>query len=160
MCEFTDNQHKNATLNFIKNRSIVEVIPPNVQNKFQYFLQPGQCPKCGKVLSHSERLPSGRATRSMCVECYDASIASHIDNNCFVCDMGLPDSKINAQIKEPREVQHHIHNGACTHAWTLMHNVAVKEPETINQLALPPPEPKNRVPSFDIYKGKRVKVLR
>jgi hypothetical protein len=169
MCEFTDNQHKNAALNFISGKSREEVVPRHVQNKFKYSLQPGRCPRCGKVLSRSERKPKGRATRSMCVECYASFIASHIDSNCFVCDMGLPDSKIIAQQKEPREVQHHLHGGACTHCWTLIHNVAVEEPDTINQavqlpyqnqLALPPPEEKFRVPFFGTYKGKRVKVLR
>jgi hypothetical protein len=168
MCEFTDNQHKTATLNFIGDKSIEEVVPPNVQNKFRYFLQQGHCPRCGKVLSRSERKPSGRATRSMCVECYDRLITSHISNNCFLCDMGLPDSKINAQKKEPREVTHRLHDGACTHSWTLIHNVAVEEPDTINQaaqlphqnpLALPPPGPKIRDP-FETYKMKRVRVLR
>jgi len=67
----------------------------------------------------------------MCREDYERLIAGRIDNNCFVCGEQLENYKIQAQYRNPREVEHHIHEGECKTVWTVLHNVALGEPDMV-----------------------------
>jgi hypothetical protein len=45
--------------------------------------------------------------------------------------MPLENHKIQAQYQNPREVEHHIHEGDCKTVWTVLHNVALGEPDMV-----------------------------
>ena len=67
----------------------------------------------------------------MCRDDYDRWIAGRIDAACFVCGMPLQNHKVQAQYQDPREVEHHIHEGVCKLVWTVLHNVALGEPDMV-----------------------------
>ena len=169
MCEFSDMNHMSSAMNFFRGRAPQEVFPEQLRRRFPYAFQKGRCPKCGTYLSIKERIPRGRATRSMCHEDYNQLIAYRMDQDCFLCGNSLPHDKFKAQKQNPREVKHHLHDRACFHCWTLIHNVAVAELDVVDggikpvytvQKALPPPKRKLKISSFLSYKGKPVKVLK
>ena len=127
MCEFSDWFHKNQALQYFRGREIYGALPSGVLAGFPFALMERCCPKCGKYLQDWERRPPGRATRSMCREDYDRWIAGRIDAACFVCGLPLQNHKVQAQYHDPREVEHHIHEGTCKLVWTVLHNVALGE---------------------------------
>ena len=151
MCEWTDSKHKNQAFAFMKDRDPNQVISPFIKSRFSYAMNKGHCPKCGKFLSERERNPKGRATRSMCQNCYEGWIANRVNTNCFVCDIPLPLEKIEAQYENTREIANHIHDGACSHIWTIIHNVANDDSEH-GQYQIPQHEiPKHqRVPNYSL----------
>ena len=131
MCEFSDWSHKNKALQYFRGGQIYDALPSGVFARFQFALMEGCCPKCGRYLQDWERRPQGRATRSMCRDDYDRWIAGRIDAACFVCGMPLQNHKVQAQYQDPREVEHHIHEGTCRMVWTVLHNVALGEPNMV-----------------------------
>jgi len=131
MCEFSDWFHKNKAFQDFRAGVIHRALLAVVLSRFPYALMEGRCPKCGRPLQDWERRPAGRATRSMCREDYEHWIAGRIDNNCFVCGEQLENYKILAQYQNPREVEHHIHEGECKTVWTVLHNVALGEPDMV-----------------------------
>ena len=131
MCEFSDWFHKNKAFQDFSAGVIHSALLSAVNARFRFALMAGCCPKCGRPLQDWERRPQGRATRSMCREDYEHWIAGRIDNNCFVCGDRLEDYKVQAQYQNPREVEHHICEGACKTVWTVLHNVALGEPDMV-----------------------------
>ena len=129
MCEFADSYHKSRAIQYFRGRTIQNALPPGFFGRFPFALTAeGCCPTCGKYLEYWERRPAGRATRSMCAQDYENVIAKRIDGNCFVCGLQLQNHKVQAQYRNPREVEHHIHDGNCNMIWTVVHNVAIGEP--------------------------------
>ena len=118
MCEFSDWSHKNKALQYFRGGEIYGALPSEVLARFPFALMEGCCPKCGRYLQDWERRPLGRATRSMCRDDYERWIAGRIDAACFVCGMPLQNHKVQAQYQDPREVEHHIHEGTCRMVWT------------------------------------------
>jgi hypothetical protein len=131
MCEFSDWSHKNQALQYFRGGQIYGALPSGVLARFPFALMEGCCPKCGRYLQDWERRPPGRATRSMCRKDYDRWIAGRINAACFVCGMPLQNHKVQAQYQDPREVEHHIHEGRCRMVWTVLHNVALGEPDMV-----------------------------
>jgi hypothetical protein len=131
MCEFSDWFHKNKAFQDFRAGVIHSALLAAVNARFPHALKEGCCPKCGNYLQDWERRPAGRATRSMCREHYEHWIAGRVDANCFVCGMPLENNKIQAQYQNPREVEHHIHEGDCKTVWTVLHNVALGEPDMV-----------------------------
>ena len=129
MCEFTRSNNKKRALDFFRSNQSKALNIHGLSERFPYALQEGRCPKCGRYLEDFERRPPGRATRSMCLGDYEYWVASRISYECFVCDRPLTDEKIEAQCRDNRELKHRLHDGACTHIWTIMHNVSVGEPD-------------------------------
>ena len=133
MSEFSDWSHKNQALQYFRGGQIYSALPSGVLARFPFALMEGCCPKCGRYLQDWERRPQGRATRSMCRDDYDRWIAGRIDAACFVCGMPLQNHKVQAQYQDPREVEHHIHEGVCKLVWTVLHNVALGEPDMVRE---------------------------
>jgi len=131
MCEFSDWSHKNKAFQDFRRGVIHNGLIARALNRFPYALMEGCCPKCGRPLQDWERRPQGRATRSMCRGDYERLIAGGIDNYCLVCGDRLEDYKVQAQYRNPREVEHHIHEGGCKTVWTVLHNVALGEPDMV-----------------------------
>lgn len=131
MCEFSDFIHKTKAFAFFGGRNSPRAFPPDILARFPFALRAGCCPKCGRYLQDWERKPPGRATRSMCRKDYENLIARRINLNCFVCGRALQQHKVQAQYQNPREMENHIHDGACNAAWTVIHNVAIAEPEMV-----------------------------
>ncbi len=131
MCEFSDWFHKNKAFHDFRGGVVHTALLAAVNARFRFALMAGCCPKCGRPLQDWERRPAGRATRSMCRDDYDHWIAGKVDANCFLCGMPLENHKIQAQYQNPREVEHHIHEGDCKTVWTVLHNVALGEPDMV-----------------------------
>jgi len=131
MCEFSDWSHKNKAFQDFRRGVIHNGLIAAVNARFPYALMEGCCPKCGRYLEEWERRPQGRATRSMCKGDYECWISGRIDASCFVCGGRLENHKIQAQYQNPREVEHHIHDGDCRTVWTVLHNVALGEPDMV-----------------------------
>ena len=184
MCEFASpKMMQPATDHFstYPKHTIGEVFS-RLRNKFPHSGHPGQCPVCGKILAQREKRPAGKCTRSMCGPCYERLIAGRINHNCFLCGGNLPNDKIMEQMKNPREIRAHMHEDICVHAWTIIHNIALAEPEVHYQDVLDPAQLENtgsqlvsspqqfmledqrdsyfKVPIFKSYKSKKVKVIR
>lgn len=132
MCEFTSFQNKNNAFNYAKRKSPFELLPDNIFSKFPYALTEGYCPKCGIALTFNERKPIGRATRSMCNSDFNRLIANNSYGNCFMCDIPLPRQKVHVQRENPKEIAAYLHDGDCKSQWSLIHNVAVGEPDFVN----------------------------
>lgn len=176
MCDFTQLKYKISAYSFFKDTPPWRVLPQNILNPFPYAFESGLCPVCGRP---RERKPAGKNTeRSMCRMCYENLIANRVSERCFICGWILPNSKIDEQRRNPREIVEHMHDGICTHIWTIIHNVSVGDPDMVSHYALPAPKPQLRVPdlsaeheripaqneyqklpSFTTYKGKEVKIL-
>ena len=162
MCEFTDNKHKMSALNFFNTLPNSNMVFGMVRQRLPNAFNPAHCAVCGKYLSEKERRPRGRATRSMCVGCYENNIANHINYSCFLCGMALPEDKVQAQRGNRRELKHHIHDSVCVPLWTIIHNVAVAEPDIVPQFKQLPHHKPGPVLRFDmprIHKEKPIKVL-
>lgn len=173
MCEFCNSNFRNSALDCVKSLTPDAVINSLKIEQFPYVLQPGHCPVCGKYLPEDQRKPIGKATRSMCRTDYQNLIASHINKNCFICRKPLPVEKVFGQVRNKREIKHHIHDGQCMHAWTIIHNIAVGDPQMSALFgikekgnmaleaikALPPPNEQLKVEDILFYKGKPVKVI-
>ena len=127
MCEFTSSNNKRKALDFFRHNQFADMNIDGLSERFPYALQEGHCPKCGRYLEDFERRPPGRATRSMCLDDYEYWVAYKTSYECFVCDRPLPDEKIHAQRRDIRELKHRLHDGTCTHIWTIIHNVSVGE---------------------------------
>lgn len=132
MCEYTDKEHRKKGLKFLRNNHPQNILNTHIKRRFPYSLRRGCCPVCGYHLSHLERWPPGRASRSMCVSCYEELIVNRINHNCFVCGRPLSNRKIKKQMNNPREIQFHIEDGYCENLWTIIHNIAVGEPEFVD----------------------------
>jgi len=170
MCEFTNKKHVRRAVSHFEENNIKDPRHPVVMERFPHAFQPGYCPKCGKYLTRGERKPSGRATRSMCFRCYNRLVAEKINYECLLCGGDLPDNKIYSQQDNVREIKEHLHDDPCVYYWTLIHNVAVTEPERKRFKLLPEHthsetgfesffnKPQNLLE--EKYKGKPVKVLR
>ena len=76
MCEFTDYKHKKTALNFFNLLPNSNMVFSKVRQKLPNAFKPGHCAVCRKPLSKNERRPENRATRSMCIGCYDYNIAN------------------------------------------------------------------------------------
>jgi len=133
MCEFTSSNNKRKALDFFRHNQFADMNIHGLSERFPYALQEGHCPKCGRYLEGFERRPSGRATRSMCLDDYEYWVANRISYECLVCSGSLPDEKICAQCRDNRELKHQIHDGACTSVWTIIHNVSVGEPDIVRR---------------------------
>jgi len=120
MCEFS-GRIKGLVPN-MAGRGINEIFSANVQARFPYgSVRVGHCLVCGAQLSDIERRPPGRATRSMCETCYGDLIVARVNEYCVVCGGRLPQYKVQAQIKNPRELRENIHEGECLDYFTLCH---------------------------------------
>lgn len=135
MCEFTDKEMLNKAINSLQELTPDEAFPQFISQRFPFVFQRGHCPVCGVQLSKKERRPSGKCTRSMCQNCYDSIVSSGIGTHCLVCSKPLPKEKIIEQLNEPREAKHCIEDGICMDRWTLIHNVAVMEPDIAGHFA-------------------------
>ena len=181
MCEFTDKKHFKRAMKFFHNNNISDPRHPEIMKRFAHAFEPSHCPVCGDYLSERERRPNGLSTRSMCSRCYEALIENSISYDCFLCGGRLPDSKIQAQRSNIREISEHIHDDNCFEYWTVMHNTVVDGPSkpkipvliprrTPSSLLLKEPmdnrlqieysNPNNFIPSPRFHNGKAVKVLR
>jgi hypothetical protein len=129
MCEFRDWRYKGPAMNYFGAASPRELVPPHILARFPYALQEGHCPVCGRYLEYRERNPGRRASRSMCREHYESLIVYSTTSICFVCGRVLPDEKVRAQDRNRREVANHVHEGECMYRWTIIHDVAVGDPE-------------------------------
>lgn len=130
MCEFCD--YKSMAHAFIQRNGIAGVLTPQMQALFPHALRPGCCcPRCGRPLSHEERNPIGRASRSMCGACYEQMVPSHVSEVCMVCGGALPQHKIDMQIEYPREVRAKIHEGDCMARYVAQHCVANGQPDMV-----------------------------
>jgi hypothetical protein len=128
MCEFTSRKSKKDAYRFFRNNGFRINVPISVlKSRFPYAFQPEQCPVCGCRLSAREMRPPGRATRCMCIYDYEQLIASSINESCFICGRPLPSRKIEKQLENPREIEHHMDDQDCRHLWTLLHNVVLNE---------------------------------
>jgi len=139
MCEFSSKEMKKQARDHYANytKPQRETVFSHLREKFRNSFNPGQCFSCGKYLSPQEKKPPGRATRSMCNKCYEEQIANTINHDCFLCDFSLPDEKIMEQVKNPREIRAHMHEGTCVNAFVILHNIALEEPEVFSRNALP-----------------------
>jgi len=133
MCEFTSWINKKMALRFVSNCDANDLNIHGLSERFPYALQENRCPKCGRYLEDFERRPLGRATRSMCLEHYENLITNNFSYECIVCGRPLPDEKRSTQHRNNREVKHHLHDGPCTHIWTITHNVSVGEPDMVRR---------------------------
>ena len=128
MCEFTEPGRLNSAMNHFARNPNSGLIR-YVQRRFPYAFRPGCCPVCGQFLEDWQRMPVGRATRSMCEGDYLNQIAYSMSGACFVCRRALPGDKLASIRRNSREVAHHIHDGECMHMWTLIHNFSVRPPD-------------------------------
>jgi len=120
MCEFT--QRIIQLQPTMSGRFINDLFPMNFRPRYQYQLvKEGHCPERGKILSFEDRRPAGRATRSLCAQCYTDLIEKTINYNCFICGRLLPKYKVKAQMQDSREISNHIDDGYCLDYFTLVH---------------------------------------
>ena len=127
MCNFSSNDNRQEEFKWMINQSQEVMRNPQTMSTFPNAYKKGHCPRCGKYLSHKERHPRGHCSRSMCWECYQQLILWNEDPYCIICQGQLPNSKIREIRSNPREVRAHIHEGACKHLYTVIHNVAVDD---------------------------------
>ncbi len=184
MCEFASNKMKQPAMDHFSTypKHTIRVVFSRLRENFPRSWHLGQCPVCGKILSNQEKRPTGKCTRSMCGPCYERLIAGRTKYDCFLCGVNLPEEKIMEQMKNPREIRAHMHENICVHAWTIIHNIALAEPEAHYQDVLAPAQLENtgsqlvsqpqqfmledqrdsyfKVPIFKSYKSKKVRVIR
>ena len=120
MCEYTKRieEVKQA----MAGKSIDYSFPEYVQIRFQYWrVREGHCPGCGVSIHIKERRPYGRATRSLCNQCYNDLILYKLNYNCFVCGGLLSHYKTQDQMANPREIKNNIDDGDCLDYFTVVH---------------------------------------
>ncbi len=134
MCEFTNDKNKKEALKFMMNQPKEVMMNPYTMSVFPNAYKKGHCPRCGEYLQHHERYPEGHATRSMCYSCYMDMIVENMGRNCLMCSGELPKSKIKEIKSNPREVREHMHEGPCKNLYTVIHNVAVGDPDVLTRV--------------------------
>jgi hypothetical protein len=134
MCEFSENHRKRDSVNYFIGQPNT-VMARAVLERFPYAFRKGRCPRCGKPLQFWEQRPQGRATRCMCTQDYDWIVPKSVGSDkCIVCGGNLPDHKVRAQYRNPREISEHIHDGECMHLWSIVHNFSIGEPDVVEML--------------------------
>lgn len=63
----------------------------------------------------------------MCEPCYRGLIADRRNSHCFICSGPLPNYKLDAQMRNSREIREHIHDGQCLDYHTLIHCKVIGE---------------------------------
>ena len=149
MCEWASNEYKVPAMALMQSRSLNQIISPQTRAMLPSAMTRGRCPRCGIPLSDRQRNPRGRASRSMCEQCYDFLIVNSINHNCIICGRPLRSDKIEAQQHDRREVGNHFHDGECTCIWTIIHCVANAGPSSqrMNEIGFQPQQ-RSQLPDF------------
>jgi hypothetical protein len=130
MCNPSSVENKVGAVKYIRNNGIGNrILIPDFMERFQHAFQPSRCPVDGVFLTKSQMRPSGRATRCMCYKDYKRLIVDQPKRHCFICSDPLPDSKIEEQLQNTREIRAHMHEGECWSWWTIVHNVVLGDRE-------------------------------
>jgi hypothetical protein len=133
MCDYKKKKYVKGAMNYVRAGG---TIPNNVSSAFPNAGQPGICPKCGGP--RAMKPGWAQTERSMCEYCFRGYIENNVgDPSCFVCGQHLPYYMVEAQGKNPRGINLHIHDGPCTHIWTIIHNMAIGNPKINKKIALP-----------------------
>lgn len=157
MCEFTSSNKKTEAIRFFQKHGTHGYVLPDFHNRFKLPIQAATCPICGRHLSEEDMRPPGRATRCMCVPCYEHLVPNNLKANCFLCKDPLPRSRVLNQIEERREIRFHMHNQPCEHLWTMVHNTVLGEYAIHRALGVPAQTP--LVEQEHVYKGKPVRLI-
>jgi hypothetical protein len=87
-------------------RAFIEKRPPS-------SVQVGHCLYCGLSMRNEDMYPFGKTPRYMHDGCYSEIAFCGPKYNCLTCGEPLPQGQINAQMRNPRELTHALHPGAC-----------------------------------------------
>jgi hypothetical protein len=87
-------------------KSFLDNFPPS-------DVRPGHCLSCGMPMSHQEMFPPGRTARYMHETCYEQIALSGVKQCCLTCNGPLSQEEIYAQMQNPRELAHVLHQGPC-----------------------------------------------
>ncbi len=156
MCEFTDKKYIKKATDYFTGKNINDIRHPLLMRRFPHAFEPAHCPVCGTYLSLHERRPFGRATRSMCAECYEILVTDGTSYSCFLCGRTLPEYKIRVQRHNIREIREHIHDEACLEYWTVIHNIAVNEPDATPDIKLIPEHTQSGIPFEDFINQRQI----
>jgi hypothetical protein len=165
MCEFTASKNQKKAIQYFHNTKATLNLS-DFMSIYPYAFQYQTCPVCGEHLTERQMRPSGRATRCMCVRCYDELVARRYNANCIVCAEPLPADKIREQLQNRREITRHMHEGECWSIWVMLHNTVLGEidaPASLgtqisDSVLLPRPEPQS-VLVTNRYKNKPIRVI-
>jgi len=129
----------------IMGRHLYEVFPGEFKQNLPFDrVRVGCCIWCGNNMPHSEMFPRDRQTpRALCSSCWN-QLTAGITTDCWVCEYRLEDSRIQAQMRNPHDLHHRVHDGECIDYFSLVSAKALGQNtgiiETIipqNQQALP-----------------------
>ena len=95
-------------------RCVKEYFPQRfIQRHPPYKVQKEHCMECGTSLPYHEMRPAGRMPRYMCDYCYQQIALSSPKYLCLTCGGFLPQSQVQEQIRNPRELRYALHPGPC-----------------------------------------------
>jgi hypothetical protein len=93
----------------------------NLDTMPDFGIKRGCCRECGTPLSTKEMWPPGKASRDMCVPCYERKF-NRINYDCVECGESLPQEKIDAQRMNYREIHNHLcDKRSCEAIWSYKH---------------------------------------